>query len=183
MTLPAHYREAADLLRELGITEPDEIDVPAIAFHCGAMVIERPLTGCEARIIGVSDRAIITVNAHSIASRKRFSAAHELGHWMRDAGKVAFGCNPDAALGKDDFNPETRANRYASDLLLPKFMFVPLAARKPMTFATVEDLARTFETSLTATGIRLVEHGSFPAMLICSDVRGVRWFCRQALAP
>ena len=63
MTLPAHFRDAPDLLRELGISEPKEIDVAAIAYHCGAMVIERPLSGCEARIIGVNDRAIITVNA------------------------------------------------------------------------------------------------------------------------
>jgi IrrE N-terminal-like domain len=183
MTLPAHFRDAPDLLRELGISEPKEIDVAAIAYHCGAMVIERPLSGCEARIIGVNDRAIITVNANSMAQRRRFSAAHELGHWMRDAGQVAFGCNPDAVLGKDEFNPETRANQYASNLLLPKFMFEPRASKKPATFATVQELAGTFDTSLTATAIRLVDYGSYPAMLVCSDSRGIRWCCRGAEVP
>lgn len=183
MTLPAHFREATDLLRELGVTEPQEIDVAAIAYHCGAMVIERPLTGCEARIIGVHDKAIITVNSNSIMPRRRFSAAHELGHWMRDAGRVAFGCNPDAVLGRDELNPETRANQYASDLLLPRFMFEPRAAQRPITFETVEALADTFATSLTATALRLVKLGSFPAVLVCSSNRGVDWYARNADVP
>jgi hypothetical protein len=56
------YRSANDLLKELGITEPKEIDIEAIAQHCEATVTYEPLTGCEARIVGTNDRAIITVN-------------------------------------------------------------------------------------------------------------------------
>ncbi len=183
MTLPAHFRQAVDLLHELGITEPEEIEIETIAQHCGATVIERPLTGCEARVIGVGDRAVITVNAGSIRQRRRFSAAHELGHWMRDVGKVAFGCNPDASIGKGESNPETLANRYASDLLLPNFMFEPRATNRPMTFATVSDLAAVFDTSLTATAIRLIDLGSFPAILVCSSRSKVEWFCRGSDVP
>ena len=32
-------------------------------------------------------------NVHSKRTRQRFSAAHELGHWMYDRGKVAFACS------------------------------------------------------------------------------------------
>jgi hypothetical protein len=177
------FRDATELLQELGITEPREIDVAAIAYHCGAMVIERPLTGCEARIIGVNDKAIITVNSNSIVQRRRFSAAHELGHWMWDAGRVAFGCNPDAALGRDEFNPETRANRYASDLLMPRFMFEPQAAKKRITFETVDALAGAFATSLTATALRLIKLGSYPAVLVCSSSRGLEWRAKGADVP
>lgn len=42
---------AERLLQELGITEPSEIDLDAIAFHAGARVRYRPLDGCEARIM------------------------------------------------------------------------------------------------------------------------------------
>ena len=39
--------------------------------------------------MGSDDRAIITVIARSTPERRRFSAAHELGHWMRDRELVA----------------------------------------------------------------------------------------------
>ena len=51
---------AERVLQELGISEPTEIDLEAIAFHLGACVRFRRLEGCEARIIGCNDTAIIT---------------------------------------------------------------------------------------------------------------------------
>jgi Zn-dependent peptidase ImmA (M78 family) len=76
----ARLSSAERLLHDLGITEPKEIDLEAIAFHAGARVRRQPLDGCEARIVGHGDRAIITVNARSSYRRNRFSIAHELGH-------------------------------------------------------------------------------------------------------
>ena len=45
-------RSPESLIDELGITEPDEIDVEAIAYHCGALIQYRHLDGCAARIVG-----------------------------------------------------------------------------------------------------------------------------------
>lgn len=78
---------AERLLQQLGVTEPDEIDLEAIAYYVNARVRYRPLDGCEARIIGKGDQAIITVNTNSGYRRKRFSIAHELGHWHHHRGK------------------------------------------------------------------------------------------------
>ena len=177
------FVQAVDLLKSLGITEPAEIDICAIAQSRGATVVEKPVTGCEARIVGYGERAIIVVNSESIPARKRFSAAHELGHWMRDAGTIGFGCNPEAIVGSGEANAETRANHYASDLLMPKFMFEPRAKGCPIAFETASSLADVFQTSLTATSIRLVDYGSYPAMLVCSDTQRVRWFSRGADVP
>ena len=54
---------AETLLRELGVTEPEEIDLEAIAFHAGARVRFRMLCGCEAHIVGCNGAAVITVYA------------------------------------------------------------------------------------------------------------------------
>ena len=102
---------------------------------------------------------------------------------MRDARTISLGCNPEALIGSRDANAETRANRYASDLLLPQFMFQPRAKGCPITFETASSLADMFQTSLTATSIRLVDYGSYPAMLICSDSQRIRWFWRGADVP
>ena len=174
---------AVDLLQSLGITEPAEIDICAIAQSTGATVVEKPVTGCEARIVGYGERAIIVVNSESRPERKRFSAAHELGHWMRDAGTIGLGCNPESLMGSPDENAETEANCYASDLLMPTFMFKPRAKDRAITFETVSFLANVFRTSLTATAIHLVDHGFYPAMLVCSDTQRVRWFWRGSEVP
>jgi len=168
---------AAQILEKLGITEPADLDIDAIAYACGAFITREPLTGCEANIIGANDRAVITVNSTSIESRQRFSAGHELGHWMRDRGRNAFGCSNRMMQTEWTVNnPESRANRFAADLLLPLSMFVPLARAKPITVDTVAALSADFKMSKTATAIRLVEHGSFPAILVYFEQTERKWF-------
>jgi hypothetical protein len=168
---------ADNLVKELGIYEPEDIDVEAIAQYCNATVVYEPLTGCEARIVGNADRAIITVNSSSRRGRQRFSAAHELGHWMCDRNRVGFSCTN--SLFRSQWgaaNPERGANQFAADLLLPLTIFGRYAYSKPITLQAVRELANKFDTSLAATAIRLVQHGSFPAMVvyICQGAR--KWF-------
>ena len=79
---------AERLLQDLGISEPQEIDLEAIAFHLGARVRFRKLEGCEARIIGCNDAAIITIDHGCSLTRKRFSLAHEIGHWTHHRGQT-----------------------------------------------------------------------------------------------
>jgi hypothetical protein len=173
------------ILTLLGISEPADIDIEAIAYACGALIIREPLKGCEATIIGVNDKAVITVNSKSIETRQRFSAGHELGHWMRDRGQSAFGCSGaqmDAEWSVN--NPETRANRFASDLLLPAKMFTQLAHAKPITIESVTDLTATFKMSKTATAIRLIEHGSFPAIIAYFEAGEKKWsFAKKGDVP
>lgn len=52
---------AEALLRSLGVAQPADIDLEAIAWSVGAKVRDAVLESCEARIIGYRDRAIITV--------------------------------------------------------------------------------------------------------------------------
>ena len=169
-------RRAEDLLDELGITEPNEIDVEAIAAYCDAFVVYEYLSGSEARIVGNGDKAFITVNTQSPSSRQRFSIGHELGHWMWDRGKMALACSKDVQDGRwFGSDKETLANRFASDLLMPVPMFKPRAHLREATLTTAKDLASTFQTSLTATALRLVDHGSFPCMVVVHSITGLEW--------
>ena len=179
-----YFRTASALLAELGVSSPADIDIEAIAFHCGAVVRYRQLTGCAARIVGKNDTALITVDSNSSRARQRFSAAHELGHWMHDRGKTSFSCQ-EAQFSKEwsRNNSETRANRYASDLLLPEALFrLAASAYKSMDFDTVRELATIFDTSLTATAVRLAEHGPLPTMLVCYSAVKREWFVRHSVS-
>src|SRR5271154_2983860 len=136
--VPECYRSPFEILSDLGITEPVDIDIEAIAEECGATIRYSHLSGCAARIMGFKNRAIITIEENTSRPRQRFSAGHELGHWMRDRGQVAFRCSQRQIDSEwTTTNPETRANQFASDLLLPAKLFVPLAKGQPITVDTV----------------------------------------------
>jgi hypothetical protein len=169
---------AADLLRELGVDRPEEIDVEAIACYCGCKVRYRHLDGCAARLVGSGEQAIISVDEDSGPARRRFSVAHEIAHWMFDRGKALLECQ------KADLrtpwsratHPEARANAFAADLLMPVSLFAPLARNRPLTFETVDQLRTAFSVGRTAAAYRLVETSEADSMLVCHGPEGRRWF-------
>lgn len=176
---------ADDLLWRLGIETPEDIDLEAISHFCQATIVYEPLNGCAARIVGHGNQAIITIDSKAREGRRRFSAGHELGHWMRDRGKISFACTE--LMLKAEWsasNPERRANEFSADLLLPRKMFSADAQGRDINFQTVRELRERYRTSGTATAIRLVKFGSFPCMIVCSR-RGERykWFKRSPDLP
>ena len=178
------FGSADQLIEELGITEPEDIDIEAIAQYCGATIVYEPLKGCEARILGADARAIITVNSDSPRGRQRFSGGHELGHWMRDRGRAAFACTESMFQSEwQTNNAEAKANEFAAELLMPTKIFGACARSREMTFAAVRDLASRFGTSITAAAIRLVTVGSYPAVVIFSRDGQRRWFVRGPDVP
>lgn len=178
------YKAPAVLLDELGVEKPEDIRIEAIAQYCGATVVYARLDGCAARIIGRGDCAIITVDSAASRERQRFSAAHDLGHWMHDRGRIALACTDDRiARGWKEDDPERRANRYAVGVLLPERLFKPHARGVPPTFDGVRRLGAVFETSITATAVRLVENDEFPAMVVCTKAGKRVWFTRSPLVP
>jgi hypothetical protein len=178
-----HVTPAERLLQDLGITEPKEIDLEAIAFHLGARVRYRRLEGCEARIIGCNDKAIITICEDCTPKRKRFSLAHEIGHWTHHRGQTLV-CRVEESQPNSSLSPERVANSFAADLMMPWFLFDPAARAYPkLNFKTVSTISGIFEASLTAAAIRLVEGGHSPAVLVCHTTAGRKWFVRGPDVP
>lgn len=174
------------ILKALGITDPAEIDLEAIAWDRGARIRYRPLDGCEARIVGTTDGAIITVNSRSPRRRRRFSIAHELGHWHYHRGRSLMCLDDDigraAVVG--ELSPERVADRFASRLLMPEYLFQPIARGYPkVDFRTIREIADKFDTSATATAIRLVEGNYLLGCLVCHGRDGRKWFTRSPEVP
>jgi hypothetical protein len=176
---------AEQVLADLGITDPSEIDLEAIAWTLGARVRYRPLESCEARIVGNGDRAIITVNNRSHPRRQRFSIAHELGHWRYHRGRLLV-CHADDIGRAGESRPMTErtADNFAAQLLMPAYLFDPIARSHPkVTFQTVRIVADIFDTSLTSTAIRLVDSRHTTAVLVCHGPKGRKWFARSPDVP
>lgn len=165
------------LLDDLFITEPEDIDIEAIAAYLGASVQYATLTGCEARIVGNDDTAIITVNDQSIPQRRRFSVGHEIGHWVYDRGKISLEC---AATKHQSFytpqDPESRANAFAAELLIPKQMLLPRLNGRDADLSTLTELANTFRTSMTSTACRMLEMETHSVMVVCNSRAKRLWY-------
>lgn len=162
------------------MTTPAEIDIEAIAWAVGAQVRYRDLESCEARIIGFNDRAIITVQQEGDWRRRRFSIAHELGHWQLHRGRSSI-CRANEIGGRSQnaVPAERAADTFGAELLMPAYLFYPLAAKhKRPSFEAIDALAQEFSTSRSATARRFVDLSPWPCMLVCHGPQGRRWFKR-----
>jgi Zn-dependent peptidase ImmA (M78 family) len=184
-SLDRHYRDTLDQpVPILGnkspraAAKPKDIDLDAIAWTRGAVVNYRPIDNCEATIVGSKRRAIISVNSRSMPERRRFSLAHELGHWHHHHGRVLFcGKNDVCNFANDALNPERQADGFASDLILPTYMVDPrLRKMKRLTLVAARELADEFGASLTATLFKMTILNRFPMMIVCHNKIKRRWF-------
>lgn len=178
-------RAAEDLIAALGISSPKEIDVEAIAFDSGVEVRYARLTGCEASLVGVGERAIATINRANVRGRERFSIAHEVGHWHLHRGR-SFVCradDPSVNLSSDRML-EREADTFAAHLLMPAVIFVPAirSFRQP-DLLQLGDVAEEFETSLMATAIRLAAVDTLPVVVACYGREGRKWSLRAPHVP
>lgn len=172
---PGERAEA--VIESLGINSVDDLDLEAIAFDAGIEVVYEALSGCEATLVGVGDRAIATINPSGYRGRERFSVGHEVGHWMLHRGR-SFRCRVDAV--EDNFSSsavlEKEADTFASHLLMPAALFQAAiqGAERP-NFKQLGEVAALFDTSLTATALRLVGVDTLPAIIACYTKEGLRW--------
>lgn len=181
MTFPE--RVADKLIEQLGIRDPKDLRLlDEIAFARNALVIEQDLSGMEARLTIVGDRALIAVSTKiTNRRRRRFSIAHELGHLEIHPRITSYSlCTQtdinDSSIKEVGKQREQEANEFASCFLLPKRFFSGLCQRDDPSLYLVDQLATEFETSLTATGMRFIQFCDEPVALVYSQGGVMRWF-------
>lgn len=160
---------AVRLLGEFGLDDVIDIDLQDLVCARDILYRETPLGDCEGRIVfGNKGHAIITVNSEtSYIPRKRFSIAHELGHFELKHREIHF--DNEASLDYYKYgNQETEANEFASELLLPSAQFEKAVSGKAFSPLLIDDVARKFGTSLSSALFKYVDYGSHPIMVIYS---------------
>ena len=173
------------LLLDLGINEPNEIDIDAIAYCEGITVKYEELHGCEARLVGFKDNAVVTVRNNTAPTRQRFSVAHELGHWHHHRGR-SFECRVEDIGEEYNTKPEEErvADQYAANLLMPSYMFSPIASDYTAhSFNSISEISNIFNTSPIATAIRFIDLNIIPSILVCHGQSGRKWFKRSSDIP
>jgi len=160
---------------------PAPVPVEDIAMDRGILCLEAKLTGCLARLVRKGKRGIIrTHTGIREEGRKRFAIAHEMGHWfLHEAESQFFVCTAEQMRDYKGSPMEVEANLFASELLMPTALFRPLACEVEPRLEQVKSLAGTFNTSLTATGMKFVDINKHECILVLSTNKVVAWSKQQ----
>jgi hypothetical protein len=158
---PIPVADIAESLLLLDILEEDEIRSLA-----GAPTDVGPLSG----LLTTADRTIWVDRREAARSpeRKRFTIAHEIGHWILHAGRGEVplfqkGCSPDDIREEGaSSNPEREANDFANELIMPEELISTLAPECGFNLAL---LAERFEVSVRALEIRLIRLDLLPGWM------------------
>jgi Zn-dependent peptidase ImmA (M78 family) len=155
-----YYAEdvAAELIDRYGIAEPEHIRLMDIAYNENVIVVEKPVGRAAARLTRIGRSATIRVPPDEHPKRKRFSIAHELGHFKLNhlKGTIQKVCSKKDMESWHQPDVETEANFFASELLMPKKLVVGMCDVSKVDFLPIRKIADEFRSSLTAAAIRFV---------------------------
>lgn len=152
--------KARGIVTALGLDEPDKIDVEAIAMFLGLLCVPTTITGAEGRLVRGANGGVIRVRTgNTTEGRRRFTIAHEIGHFELHRDKQSSRCTAAdlhswAGPGRVE---EYQANVFAAELLMPERLFAFHCRGVRPCLDHVDYLSGLFRTSLTATAIRFVE--------------------------
>lgn len=114
----------------------------------------------------------IFVNPKASPERKRFTTAHELGHFILHRTKQAsFDCDKESIYaGIDTLKKiEREADDFASNLLMPGDIMHERIGGQRISFHLLSDLAKEFGVSLESMCIRFVKYTEQRAVLVYWD--------------
>src|SRR5688572_30282622 len=81
---------ARQVLRRFGFSNEVPVDIVAIAEYLGIEIVERSLDTGSALLLRKEGRSICVVNSDHSLRRKRFSIAHEVGHFLLHPPREAY---------------------------------------------------------------------------------------------
>jgi hypothetical protein len=172
---------AQHLLAYYGISRADQIRLEDIA--CGRRVFLQhgEIDGPEAWLFRRGDVGLVRLKAATKeAGRRRFSLAHELGHWELHMDLTqAWLCTTEDIHQYRGSPAEIEANAFAAELLMPTALFRPRCQACGIGVSLVCDLASEYSTTLTATAVRAVEEASEDCYIVFSKDGHVQWWRRN----
>jgi hypothetical protein len=119
----------------------------------------------------------ICANGKDSAERQRFTICHELAH-------IVLGLPSDhAELPSSSYVKRSQAevfcDIFAAELLLPFWLFKPMADKAEISFAAVDSLAARFVASASSTGSRFAAVVKAPCAFVLSEKGKVRYVSRS----
>src|SRR5580700_3433632 len=165
-------------LRRFGLDSRDRLT--EIAEEFGIDVLYRAAESYDGALLRIRDaqRGYIVINSRiREESRKRFTLAHEIGHFVLPGQQeVSAPCkqqrieNWDADL----YSPELEANRFAAEILMPRGLMAEFVQSEP-SLESIRSIAQLCGTSLTASAVRLITLTPHRAAVVWSQNQKILW--------
>lgn len=178
---------AQKVLADNGFDEITDIQIDLFAAGLGATYIEEDLSNCDGKIVFGKEKAVIKIDSKiQFPERKRFVAAHEIGHLVMHRNLPV---PPDSFLNLNLIEgvefvlksgiQEIEANEFASELLMPEKLFLEAAWRRKFGPMLVKNLAERFNVSLTAVIFRYFYFDLHPLCLFYIE-NGVQKYWKKS---
>lgn len=161
------------------------VDVEKIAKQLNIQEItETDTDKFEGMLVALPDKSAGFINiSENIRepTRKRFTIAHELGHYVIPTHESSYNCNKDDTNNYyDKKHPqEIEANHFAAELLMPRKYFLKEIERKEPSYDLIQNLTDKFESSLTSTLIRYKELTTENVAVVLSENSKIKWALRS----
>lgn len=166
---------AGTLLKEIGSPAPP-IDPIEIAGRLGIVVEGSPKLGAAFSGCLLQQGSTFGI-LYSIAipsdGFRRFTVAHELGHYRIEKHRTSLFASSQIHLSASDFSSdlgqEIEADHFAAELLMPEEVFRAEIRRHPIGREAIKNMAARFATSLTSTAIRYAQLTVDPVAVVVSE--------------
>lgn len=176
--------KANALLLKYCIEEPG-FNIEALARVLGLDVIYGGLENIDAWLLRRGDGTGVIRVSDIITNpnRRRFSIAHEIGHWILHEGKnQGYLCTAKDLSDYVRSPEEIEANWFAATLLMPKYLVNEAIKGKDPSFATIEQITRDFGTSRIAAARRFAELTRERVILVYSISGQIVWRAKSKAA-
>ena len=173
-------QRAERLLKDYCINSASELNLEELANSEYLIVEEEDLSNHLGRISFSSEYGLIKIDSKiKDVGQKRFTLAHEMGHYFNEREIRAnrfYKCTAlDMYSFKSQMTYENEANEFASELLMHKPWFSDYIKNRKINFELIKDIAGSFNVSLTAAAIRYANIGKYPVAVILSKEGKVAW--------
>ncbi len=171
--------KAKKVLEECGLNDATEVPLKRIILGRKAFYEEISLEGKEGEIVSVNNKSVIVINSNiKFETKKRFAAAHELGHYeMHRHLKPIFSDTEEDLMNWYKAGPhETEANEFAAEFLMPSQLFHKECEHKKFEPKVIEHLANRFQVSKTAAILQFVKRGNHPVFIIYCKDNKMKWW-------
>jgi Zn-dependent peptidase ImmA (M78 family) len=175
------------LLEEFRIVGKPDLDV--LCDRLGLRVRQKEFDGFDGILLRskTSQKGIIGVNAGiREASRKRFTVAHEIGHFViphhRELASACEGGSIES-FSRRLTPPELEANEFAAELLLPSKVVADRFDLDNPSLSRISLVANDFETSLSATTWRFLDLTGEPCAMVLSREGTALWYRTNDALP
>lgn len=170
---------ARELVAELQVRDPCELDIELIAARTRLHVVYKELAHEEGHLVRNATGGLIVVSERAKESEKwRWVIAHELGHFRVHQGSDQFEACSDRDLHAWYLRSgtEAQANAFAAELLMPEHLFKKRCEVKQPSLDQIKAIADAFRTSLTATALRFIAFCPEPCAIVSSSRGQIDWW-------